>query len=237
VPLVNKLQNALNQIKAKNSIDLPQLVVVGAQSAGKSSVLESIVGKDFLPRGNGIVTRCPLILQLRRLEPKAKQQQPIEYAEFLHKAGTQFTDFNKVRAEIQNETNRLAGKDKGVTDQPISLIIYSENLIDLTLVDLPGLTKVPIKDQAKDIEAQIKRLILKYIRPDNALILALTPANTDLANSDALQLAREVDPKGDRTIGVITKIDLMDEGTDAIEILQGKLYPLKLGYFGVKCRS
>lgn len=147
------------------------------------------------------------------------------------------TDFSRVRDEIANETNRLAGTDKGVTDSPISLVIYSENLIDLTLVDLPGMTKVPIKGQAKDIESQIKRLIMTYIRPDNALILALTPANTDLANSDALQLAREVDPKGDRTIGVITKIDLMDEGTDAIEVLQGKLYPLKLGYFGVKCRS
>jgi replication fork clamp-binding protein CrfC len=78
---------------------------------------------------------------------------------------------------------------------------------------------------------------LKYIRPPNALILALTAANTDLANSDALQIARQVDPLGDRTIGVVTKIDLMDEGTDAIELLQGKDYPLKLGYFGVKCRS
>jgi len=78
---------------------------------------------------------------------------------------------------------------------------------------------------------------MRFIRPQNALILALSAANTDLANSDALQMAREVDPSGDRTIGVVTKIDLMDEGTDAIEILQGKLYPLKLGYFGVKCRS
>lgn len=142
-----------------------------------------------------------------------------------------------MRAEIQQETTRLAGKDKGVTDKPISLNIYSENLIDLTLVDLPGLTKVPVQGQAKDIESQIRNLVLRYIRPENALILALTPANLDLANSDALQLAREVDPKGDRTIGVITKIDLMDEGTDAIEVLQGKLYPLKLGYYGVKCRS
>ena len=78
---------------------------------------------------------------------------------------------------------------------------------------------------------------MSYIRSPNALILALTPATQDIANSDALQLAREVDPNGDRTIGVVTKIDLMDEGTDAIEHLQGTVYPLKLGYFGVKCRS
>lgn len=79
--------------------------------------------------------------------------------------------------------------------------------------------------------------MLNYVRPQNALILALQAANTDLANSDALQLARQVDPEGDRTIGVVTKIDLMDEGTDAIELLSGRVYPLKLGYFGVVCRS
>lgn len=78
---------------------------------------------------------------------------------------------------------------------------------------------------------------MKYISPPNALILALTAANTDIANSDSLQMARSVDPDGDRTIGVVSKIDLMDEGTDALELLQGNLYPLKLGYFGVKCRS
>ena len=78
---------------------------------------------------------------------------------------------------------------------------------------------------------------MKFIDTPNALILALTAANTDLANSDALKICKEVDPDGERTIGVVTKIDLMDEGTDAIELLQGKIYPLKLGYFGVKCRS
>lgn len=105
------------------------------------------------------------------------------------------------------------------------------------MVDLPGMTKVPVKGQPQDIEEQIRKLVYKYASPANALILALTAANTDLANSDALQLAREVDIHGERTIGVVTKIDLMDEGTDALELLQGNIYPLKLGYFGVKCRS
>jgi len=67
--------------------------------------------------------------------------------------------------------------------------------------------------------------------------LALSPANADLANSDSLKMAREVDPQGERTIGVLTKIDLMDEGTNAIDLLNGSVYPLKLGYYGVKCRS
>ena len=78
---------------------------------------------------------------------------------------------------------------------------------------------------------------MKFVRPANALILAISPANNDLANSDSLQFAQMCDPDGDRTIGVITKIDLMDAGTDALDLLQGSIYPLKLGYFGVKCRS
>ena len=107
----------------------------------------------------------------------------------------------------------------------------------MTLVDLPGLTKVPVQDQAQDIDIQIKNLVLSYIDQPNALILALSPANVDLANSDSLKLAKEVDPEGERTIGVLTKIDLMDEGTNALDLLSGAIYPLKLGYYGVKCRS
>lgn len=78
---------------------------------------------------------------------------------------------------------------------------------------------------------------MSFIEKPNTLILALSPANTDLANSDSLKLAKEVDPQGDRTIGVLTKIDLMDEGTNAMELLEGTVYPLKLGYYAVKCRS
>jgi replication fork clamp-binding protein CrfC len=131
----------------------------------------------------------------------------------------------------------IAGLNKNISHEPISLTIYSPHVVDLTLVDLPGMTKVPVKGQPQDIEEQIRKLAYKFIAPANALILALTAANTDLANSDALKLAREVDPDGERTIGVVTKIDLMDEGTDALDLLQGNVYPLKLGYFGVKCRS
>jgi len=90
VPLIIKLQNAFAMIKARNSIELPQIVVVGSQSSGKSSVLESIVGRDFLPRGTGIVTRCPLILNLKRLDEKdkdGKEHPAEEYAEFSHKEG------------------------------------------------------------------------------------------------------------------------------------------------------
>jgi replication fork clamp-binding protein CrfC len=99
------------------------------------------------------------------------------------------------------------------------------------------LTKVPVGDQPKDIENQIRDMILRYITKPNSIILAVTSANTDLANSDGLKLAREVDPSGDRTIGVLTKIDLMDPGTDVMDILSGKIIPLRLGYCAVVNRG
>ncbi|XP_015608641.1 dynamin isoform X5 [Cephus cinctus] len=229
IPIVNKLQDAFTQLGVHMQLDLPQIAVVGGQSAGKSSVLENFVGKDFLPRGSGIVTRRPLILQLIH--------SITEFAEFLHCKGKKFVDFDEVRREIEAETDRVTGSNKGISNIPINLRVYSPNVLNLTLIDLPGLTKVPIGDQPADIEAQIKGMIFQFIKRDNCLILAVTPANTDLANSDALKLAKEVDPQGVRTIGVITKLDLMDDGTDARDILENKLLPLRRGYIGVVNRS
>lgn len=229
IPIVNKLQDAFTQLGVHMQLDLPQIAVVGGQSAGKSSVLENFVGKDFLPRGSGIVTRRPLILQLIN--------GVTEHGEFLHCKGKKFTSFDEIRKEIEDETDRVTGSNKGISNIPINLRVYSPHVLNLTLIDLPGLTKVAIGDQPVDIEAQIRGMILQFIRKETCLILAVTPANTDLANSDALKLAKEVDPQGIRTIGVITKLDLMDEGTDARDILENKLLPLRRGYIGVVNRS
>uniref|UniRef100_A0A8D2IVL0 dynamin GTPase n=1 Tax=Varanus komodoensis TaxID=61221 RepID=A0A8D2IVL0_VARKO len=229
IPLVNKLQDAFSSIGQSCHLDLPQIAVVGGQSAGKSSVLENFVGRDFLPRGSGIVTRRPLILQL--IFSKT------EYAEFLHCKSKKFTDFDEVRQEIEAETDRVTGTNKGISPVPINLRVYSPHVLNLTLIDLPGITKVPVGDQPQDIEYQIRDMILQFISRESSLILAVTPANMDLANSDALKMAKEVDPQGLRTIGVITKLDLMDEGTDARDILENKLLPLRRGYIGVVNRS
>ncbi|XP_017281144.1 dynamin-2 isoform X4 [Kryptolebias marmoratus] len=229
IPLINKLQDAFSSIGQSCNLDLPQIAVVGGQSAGKSSVLENFVGRDFLPRGSGIVTRRPLILQL--VNSKA------EYAEFLHCKGRKFVDFDEVRMEIEAETDRLTGSNKGISPIPINLRVYSPHVLNLTLIDLPGMTKVAVGDQPPDIEHQIRDMLLQFITKESCLILAVTPANTDLANSDALKIAKEVDPQGLRTIGVITKLDLMDEGTDARDILENKLLPLRRGYIGVVNRS
>ncbi|XP_059138904.1 dynamin-1-like isoform X5 [Physella acuta] len=229
IPIVNKLQDVFASLGVPLSLDLPQIAVVGSQSAGKSSVLENFVGRDFLPRGSGIVTRRPLVLQLIYSRT--------EYAEFIHCKGKKFTDFSLVRKEIEDETDRATGGNKGISNIPINLRVYSPNVLNLTLIDLPGMTKVPVGDQPPDIEQQIRGMLMEFITKDSCLILAVTPANSDLANSDALKIAKEVDPQGIRTIGVITKLDLMDEGTDAREVLENKLLPLRRGYIGVVNRS
>lgn len=211
---------------------LPSIAVVGGQSSGKSSVLESIVGRDFLPRGSGIVTRRPLVLQLQKTEDGEG-----DYAEFLHLPRRKFTDFALVRKEIQDETDRITGKTKQISPIPIHLSIYSPNVVNLTLIDLPGLTKVAIDGQPESIVEDIENMVQSYVEKPNCIILAISPANQDIATSDAIKLAREVDPTGERTFGVLTKLDLMDKGTNAIDVLEGRSYRLQHPWVGVVNRS
>ncbi|GER55578.1 dynamin related protein [Striga asiatica] len=237
IPIVNKLQDIIAHLGSQSDIKLPQVAVVGSQSSGKSSVLEALVGRDFLPRGSDICTRRPLVLQLVQTKRKANGEEEEEWGEFLHLPEKKFFDFSEIRREIQAETDRGAGGNKGVSDKNIRLKIFSPNVLDITLVDLPGLTKVPVGDQPSDIENRIRTMIMSFIKCPTSLILAVTPANADLANSDALQMAGIADPDGHRTIGVITKLDIMDRGTDARNFLLGKVIPLRLGYIGVVNRS
>uniref|UniRef100_A0A8C3HWI2 Dynamin-1-like protein n=1 Tax=Chrysemys picta bellii TaxID=8478 RepID=A0A8C3HWI2_CHRPI len=215
----------------------------------KSSVLESIVGCDFLPRGSGIVTRRPLVLQLVNV-PSLEERQRAASGETskgvlggrwgqtcLSVPSQTFTDFDEIRQEIETETERMTGTNKGISPEPLYLKIYSPHVLNLTLVDLPGITKVPVGDQPPDIEGQVREMILSYVSNPNCLILAVTAANTDMATSEALKLARDVDPDGRRTLAVVTKLDLMDAGTDAMDVLMGRVIPVKLGIIGVVNRS
>ncbi|GAA6101320.1 dynamin-1-like protein isoform X3 [Tachysurus ichikawai] len=243
IPVINKLQDVFNTVGA-DIIQLPQIAVVGTQSSGKSSVLESLVGRDLLPRGTGIVTRRPLILQLVHVDPEDRRKtseengvESEEWGKFLHTKHKIYTDFDEIRQEIEAETERISGTNKGISSEPIHLKIFSPHVVNLTLVDLPGITKVPVGDQPKDIEVQIRELILQYISNPNCIILAVTAANTDMATSEALKVAREVDPDGRRTLAVVTKLDLMDAGTDAMDVLMGRVIPVKLGLIGVVNRS
>ncbi|KAJ7025646.1 Dynamin central region-domain-containing protein [Mycena alexandri] len=249
VSVVNKLQDAFASVGSGTAhIDLPEICVLGSQSSGKSSVLENIVGRDFLPRGHGIVTRRPLVLQLinnpavaksspQKADGKGTSANQDEWGEFLHLPRKKFFNFDDIRQEIVRDTQAKTGRNAGISPLPINLRMYSPHVLTLTLVDLPGLTKVPVGDQPRDIETQIRDMLMTYIARPACIILAVTPANQDLANSEGLKMAREVDPDGVRTIGVLTKVDLMDAGTDVVDILAGRVIPLRLGYVPVVNRG
>lgn len=241
IGLVNRIQRACTALgdyggdeQAFSSLwdALPSVAVVGGQSSGKSSVLESIVGRDFLPRGSGIVTRRPLVLQLQQIEEGLE-----EYAEFGHMPRRRFTDFSLVRQEIQDETDRVTGKTKQISPVPIHLSIYSPNIVNLTLIDLPGLTKVAVEGQPESIVKDIENMVRSYVDKPNSIILAISPANQDIATSDAIKLSKEVDPSGERTFGVLTKLDLMDKGTNALDVLEGRSYRLQHPWVGIVNRS
>jgi len=232
------LIDELRDVGLQNYISLPRIAAIGTQSSGKSSLIESIVGIDFLPRGGGVVTRRPLELRLVHLNTQ-EYAEDTKWAIFERHGDKKFTDFEKVREEIQRQTDEVAGVNKGIINDPILLTIYATGAPDLTLIDLPGVTRVSLKgsDQVEDIEKLTREMSLHYIQDARTICLAVLPANQDMSVSDALQLARQVDPKGSRTIGVVTKIDIMDQGTDAVKMLRGEDIPLKLGYVGVKMRS
>ena len=209
--------------------------MLGQQSSGKSSVLENIVGIDMLPRAAGLCTRRPLEMRLNHLY----EEDARPWATFLEVPGVKFEDFNKVREKIEELTDKVAGTENNIVDNPIVVHVYSPTCPDLTLVDLPGLTRIPLagSKQPENIYEVTKGMALRYIEDPRTIILWVIPANADMTTSDALQLAREIDSKGVRTIGVITKIDIMDAGTNARRMLTGQDVPLRLGYVGVKNRN
>eukprot|EP00435_Cladocopium_sp_Y103_P070024 s91_g34.t1 len=235
----------LRDVGLQRYISLPRIAAIGTQSSGKSSLIESIVGLDFLPRGGGVVTRRPLELRLVHLNTQDFQEDQA-WAIFENAGGKKFTNFDDVRKEIERQTDAVAGTNKGIVNDPIVLTVYATGAPDLTLIDLPGVTRVPLKgsDQVEDIEKITRDMTLHYIKDPRTIILCVVPANqegrlprADMSVSDALQLARQVDPNGVRSIGVITKIDIMDQGTDAVKMLRGEDIPLRLGYVGVKMRN
>jgi dynamin GTPase len=195
IPLINSLQDAFASVGLAG-FDLPQIagmsithcvtnylnlfLVVGAQSSGKSSVLESIVGRDFLPRGSGIVTRRPLVLQLINTSKAKHEHAGAEFGVFLHNPSKKYYNFEEIRAEIQAETDRTTGTNKGISPVPINLKIYSPRVIDLTLIDLPGVTKVPVGDQPADIGTLIRDMVLEFIERETCLILAVSAANSGI---------------------------------------------------------
>ncbi|KAK6521139.1 dynamin-like GTPase mgm1 [Arthrobotrys conoides] len=223
-----EIRTILQKVGQTGALTLPSIVVIGSQSSGKSSVLEAIVGHEFLPKGANMVTRRPIELTLVNTPDS-----PVEYGEFPTLNLGKITDFSHIQRTLTDLNLAVPEKDC-VSDDPIRLTIYSKNVPDLSLIDLPGYIQLSALDQPDELKAKIFQLCDKYIQPPN-VILAVSAADVDLANSTALRASRRVDPRGERTIGVITKMDLVDPDRGS-SILRDKNYPLRLGYVGVVCR-
>uniref|UniRef100_A0A8C9UVT1 MX dynamin like GTPase 1 n=1 Tax=Spermophilus dauricus TaxID=99837 RepID=A0A8C9UVT1_SPEDA len=208
------LIDSLRALGVERDLALPAIAVIGDQSSGKSSVLEALSGVA-LPRGSGENSFLTIVLG-HLVAPRAVLFSP--------QSGAQ---------------NLIAGTGLGISDELISLEVSSPSVPDLTLIDLPGITRVAVGNQPTDIGRQIKRLIRKYIQKQETINLVVVPSNVDIATTEALSMAQEVDPDGDRTIGILTKPDLVDKGTEdtVVDVVRNLVCHLKKGYMIVKCRG
>lgn len=228
------LIDSLRALGVEQDLALPAIAVIGDQSSGKSSVLEALSGVA-LPRGSGIVTRCPLVLKLKKLNEGEEWRGKVTYDDI----EVELSDPSEVEEAINKGQNFIAGIGLGISDKLISLDVSSPHVPDLTLIDLPGITRVAVGNQPADIGRQIKRLIRTYIQKQETINLVVVPSNVDIATTEALSMAQEVDPEGDRTIGILTKPDLVDRGTEdkVVDVVRNLVYHLKKGYMIVKCRG
>ncbi|CAF3370681.1 unnamed protein product [Rotaria socialis] len=226
----------MREILHNEKITLPEIIVVGDQSVGKSSVLEAISGIQ-LPRAQNICTRCPLELRM-------KSTANIEYAIIRNSkrsedAAETLNDMNEISNAVTRLTKEIAGEGTNVSSTPIYLTVYKRHMpYDLTLIDLPGITRNPLPGQPKDIHAQILNLINKYIEPVTAVVLHVIPASVDFATSESMKLAKEFDPQCLRQLIAVSKIDKYDKGI--AEKLLGRgpgAMQLKLGCIAVLNRN
>jgi len=239
VKALSKLQDVTGR---SSDFMFPRICAIGNQSAGKSSIIEGIVGQSFLPRGTDIVTRCPLYIRLHQIKQGETEKVVFKKEEKFGLEETMLHDFGQVKKEIERRTEKRVGTTKNVSPDAIHLDIYSPKYPDLQFVDLPGFTKTHVMGQDENIEQQVLDLNLPFMKDDNTIILAIQDATQDISNSEALKhaLSKDIDPHGLRTIGVLTKVDNLNSSSDkerVIKILENKTKPLKLGYIGVVNRS
>lgn len=175
-----------------------------------------------------MVTRRPVELTLVHT-PESE----LEYGEF-PQLGLGKVSWERIKKTLV-DLNLAVSPEECVTKDPIRLRISSPNVPDLSLVDLPGYIQITTKDQPAKLKEKIGELCDYYITKPN-IILAVSAADVDLANSEALRASKKVDPEGRRTIGVLTKMDLVDPEM-GVKLLSNQDYHLPLGYIGVICRS
>ncbi|XP_008244226.1 PREDICTED: dynamin-related protein 4C-like [Prunus mume] len=226
-PLLDAVDKLRNLMVIDEGIQLPTIVVVGDQSSGKSSVLESLAGIS-LPRGQGICTRVPLIMRLQH-HSSPQPELSLEYNGRIDP-----TDEDNISDDIVKATNAIAGGGKGISNTPLTLLVKKNGVPDLTMVDLPGITRVPVHGQPENIYDQIKDMIMEYIKPEESIILNVLSASVDFATCESIRMSQSVDKTGERTLAVVTKADKAPEGL--LEKVTGDDVNIGLGYVCVRNR-
>eukprot|EP00469_Lotharella_globosa_P002761 CAMPEP_0167805126 /NCGR_PEP_ID=MMETSP0111_2-20121227/20983_1 /TAXON_ID=91324 /ORGANISM="Lotharella globosa, Strain CCCM811" /LENGTH=716 /DNA_ID=CAMNT_0007702201 /DNA_START=124 /DNA_END=2271 /DNA_ORIENTATION=- len=230
----------LRAVGLQTQINLPQIAVVGDQSSGKSSLLEAISGVAF-PKGTGTVTRCATQLSMKNgtewcasvsVAIAAKEGKDNTVRDVAKNVGNA-DELTKHLELLKEEFS------KDFSDDVIQVHLTSPDVPDLTIIDLPGIIRSSTGALTKEDMEQVDAMIKKYIVQSRTIILATIPANVDIATVDVLQRAQDIDQDGRRTIGVITKPDLVDKGAEkeALAVLTGQRKKLLHGYYMVKNRS
>ncbi|TQD94087.1 hypothetical protein C1H46_020282 [Malus baccata] len=220
-PLLDAVDKLRNLMVMDEGIQLPTIVVVGDQSSGKSSVLESLAGIS-LPRGQGICTRVPLIMRLQH-HSSPQPEFSLEYNGRVDR-----TDEENIAEDIVKATSSIAGGGKGISNTPLTLLVKKNGVPDLTMVDLPGITRVPVHGQPENIYDQIKDMIMEYIKPEESIILNVLSATVDFTTCESIRMSQSVDKTGERTLAVVTKVDKAPEGL--LEKVTGDDVNIGLGY-------
>ncbi|KAG7124703.1 hypothetical protein HYQ44_001888 [Verticillium longisporum] len=242
----------LRECGIADQVSLPQLVVVGDQSSGKSSVLESLAGFAF-PRAAGLCTRYATQITSRRDGSESIDVSIIPHPNSSESRAEQLRGFRRsinvedlALAEVFADANNAMGI-RGDGDEPSSadLTTFSEDILKiqqhLTIIDVPGIFRTSTENLTTDDDILLVRnMVKKYITDQRTIILAVIPCNVDIATQEVLTMAKEVDPDGVRTLGVLTKPDLAPEKAmqQAIcDLIQGRKNPLRLGAKQVAARS
>ncbi|GMY37778.1 dynamin-related protein 4C-like [Fagus crenata] len=226
-PLLDAVDSLRDLKITEEDIQLPTIVVVGDQSSGKSSVLESLVAIN-LPRGLGICTRVPLIMRLHH--------QPLPQPELVlkFKGKVVKTDEVHVSEAIKRATDEIAGPFKGISDVPLTLEVRKNGVPDLTMIDLPGISRVPVHGQPDNIYDQIRKIIMEYITPEESIILNVLSATVDFTTCESIRMSKMVDKSRNRTLAVVTKSDMAPEGL--LEKVTADDVNIGLGYVCVRNR-
>jgi len=241
-----ELLNKLSSIKFEKQIDFPEIIVVGSQSSGKSSVLNSIMSLNLLPTNSRMCSKNPIRIELLHNPNSNFLIQIGQYEDGIFKKD-KFYDLKKIESEnilnlqkdILSFSKKVTQGDNNISNVEMVIKIQSQDVTNLTLIDLPGLINVPKIDegQDKDIKQHILNMINKYASNPNSIILAVLQSRADIEVDEILGICKNLDKENSRSIGILTKPDLMSDNTCVSNYLTGDIsnnLKLKFGYFCIK---